>query len=121
FPHRFRLLHRQFYRPVLRGMAAFFNAAVFFSLAIEIASAVVLARRDFLVGANGLGVHEAQMTWAISVASILPLLYPVAMVDLWTGRTRGMVPDGFGPKRDATVTITEGPIGRAERNYVMVF
>lgn len=120
FPHRLRGLREQFYEPVRRGMATFFSSAVFFCLAIEIASTVVLARKDFLAGTDGFGLHEAQLTWAISVACLLPLLYPVAMVGSWTRKPLATA-DGTAGASKSSFAAEARSRERAGRNYATAF
>ena len=60
---------------VKRGNSCFFDCAVFFTFSIQLASIVVLARLDFGVSANGMGDSTAKITWAISLLTMLPLLY----------------------------------------------
>ncbi|KAH6662986.1 hypothetical protein B0J14DRAFT_281612 [Halenospora varia] len=66
----------------------FFDCAIFFTASIQIACVVVLVRRDFGISANGIGGFTTQITWAIAVLSMLPLLYPlVALESLAEGRS----------------------------------
>ena len=62
-----------------RGFEAFFTSAIYFTLSILVASNYALAKRDFDISANGFGIIETQITSAITVVSVLPLLYPVLM------------------------------------------
>ncbi|KAH8661677.1 hypothetical protein BGZ60DRAFT_433479 [Tricladium varicosporioides] len=67
----------------------FFDCAIFFTASIQIACVVVLVRRDFGISANGIGAFTTQITWAIAVLSMLPLLYPlVALESLTKSRSR---------------------------------
>jgi len=75
----------------MQGMSSFFDSAVFFCLAIQIASIVVLAKRDYLVSTIGFGQYEAQMTLDISIACIIPLMYPISMLRLWNRTPRTSV------------------------------
>jgi len=72
----------------MQGMSSFFDSAVFFCLAIQIASIVVLAKRDYLVSTTGFGQYDAQMTLDISIACIIPLMYPIAMLGFWNRTPR---------------------------------
>jgi hypothetical protein len=62
------------------GCTTFFNCAVFFTASIQIACVVVLIRRDFGISANGLGGLTTQITWAIALLCMLPLLYPMVIL-----------------------------------------
>ncbi|PMD42870.1 hypothetical protein L207DRAFT_581516 [Hyaloscypha variabilis F] len=55
----------------------FFDCAVFFAISIQISCVVVLVRRDFGISANGLGGLTVQITWAVALLCMLPLLYPM--------------------------------------------
>jgi len=55
----------------------FFDCAVFFAISIQISCIVVLVRRDFGISANGLGGLTVQITWAVAVLCMLPLIYPM--------------------------------------------
>jgi hypothetical protein len=67
-------------RAVERGLMAFFDSAVYFAIAIELASIVVLIKKDYGLSTDGFGAIQAQISWAVSVVCILPLLYPVALL-----------------------------------------
>ncbi len=73
-------LLKSFKKPVEQGFRVFFDAAIYFALAIELASIVALVRKDFNINTDDFGAFEAQISWAVSVVCILPLLYPVAML-----------------------------------------
>lgn len=62
------------------GLEAFFDFAIYFALAINIASIVVLVHKDFGVSTAGFGASDAQIAMAMSVACILPLLYPLGLL-----------------------------------------
>jgi len=66
-------------KPLERGFETFFTSAFYFAMSILVASNYALAKRDFDVSANGFGIIETQITFAITVASVLPLLYPITM------------------------------------------
>lgn len=63
--------------PFEYGLKSFFTSAIYFAMAIQIASIYVLAQRDFNVDANGFGVLELKITSGVTAASVLPLLYPI--------------------------------------------
>jgi hypothetical protein len=62
------------------GLEAFFDFAIYFALSIIIASIIVLANKDFGVSTSGFGASEAEIALAMSVACILPLIYPVGLL-----------------------------------------
>lgn len=61
---------------------SFFNCAIFFAASIQIASIIVLVRRDFSISANGLGGYTTQITWCIALLSLLPLIGTMAALDI---------------------------------------
>lgn len=66
------------------GLEAFFDFAIYFSIAINIASIVVLVNKDFGLSTAGFGASDAQIAMAMSVACILPLLYPLGLLPICT-------------------------------------
>jgi hypothetical protein len=67
-------------RAVERGLMVFFDSAVYFAIAIELASIVVLAKKDLGLNTDGFGAIQAQISFAVSTVCILPLLYPVTLL-----------------------------------------
>ena len=65
-----------------RSFAAFFECAIYFSLAIQLASVVFLAKRDFGVAPEGFGANETQISLTTSVLCMLPLLYPIGLLPI---------------------------------------
>ncbi|KAK1655822.1 hypothetical protein BDP81DRAFT_388712 [Colletotrichum phormii] len=73
----------EFFQLVLKaGFDAFFEFAIYFAIAIEIAAVVMLVNKDFGISTAGFGANEAQIALAVSVVCILPLLYPIALSPL---------------------------------------
>jgi hypothetical protein len=68
-------------RHLIDGCKVFFDCAVFFVVSIQISSVVVLARKDFGLSANGLGGLTVQITWAVALVCMLPLLYPMIILE----------------------------------------
>lgn len=68
---------------ILRGCSVFFDCAIYFAASIQIACVVVLARKDFGISANGQGGLTVQITWAVALVSLLPLLYPLVMLGIF--------------------------------------
>ena len=54
---------------------SFYDSAIFLAFSIQIASIVVLKRLNFGVNANGMGDNTARITWAVSLLTMLPLIY----------------------------------------------
>jgi hypothetical protein len=55
FGNRESWLYRETERPLIQGMSTFFDSSVFFCIAIQVASSVVLAKRDFVISSAGFG------------------------------------------------------------------
>jgi hypothetical protein len=68
---------------VLKGCSVFYDCALYFAASIQIACVVVLVRKDFGISANGLGGFTVQITWAVALLSLLPLLYPLVMLGIF--------------------------------------
>ena len=63
-------------RSVLRqGCSSFYDSATLLSFSIQIASIVMLARLDFGVSTSGMGDSTVKITWAVSLLTLLLLLY----------------------------------------------
>ncbi|KAK4445583.1 hypothetical protein QBC34DRAFT_384157 [Podospora aff. communis PSN243] len=56
------------------GLASFFESAVYFALAIQIATCTILAPRDFQLMRSSAGVYEVRNAGLVSILCILPLL-----------------------------------------------
>lgn len=67
-------------RAIERGLMAFSDSAVYFAIAVELASIVVLVRKDYGLSTDGFGAIQAQISWAVSVVCMLPLLYPLVLL-----------------------------------------
>jgi hypothetical protein len=67
---------------VLRaGLHAFYDAAIFLCLSIQIASIVVLARLNYGISAD-MGDTATRLTWSVSLVTLLPLVYAAFMPQL---------------------------------------
>jgi hypothetical protein len=53
---------------------AFFDNAAFFTFAIQAASIATLTRVDFGINADGMGALTMQITWLVSMMTLLPLM-----------------------------------------------
>lgn len=63
------------------GCKSFFQCCVYFAVSTQIACAIVLIRRDFGISANGLGGFTVQIVWAIALLCMLPLMYPMVILE----------------------------------------
>lgn len=64
-----------------KGRETFADSAGFFSASVQIACMIVLVRKDFGISATGFGGFTVQITWAVAVICILPLLYPLLILE----------------------------------------
>ncbi|KAF5666754.1 hypothetical protein FHETE_6088 [Fusarium heterosporum] len=69
------------YQVVKAGPEAFFGSAAYFALALQLATIVVLVRKDYGISTADLGAIEARISQSVFVASMMPLLYPVALLE----------------------------------------
>ena len=80
YKHKCPGLTTKFGRLLVEGCKVYFNCAVFFAASIQISCVVVLIRRDFGISAAGLGGFTVQITWAVALLCMLPLLYPMTIL-----------------------------------------
>ena len=73
---------QRYIRVATQGCRSFHDCASFFTFSIQLACIVVLARLDFGISASGMGDSTAKITWAISLLTMLPLLYVAFNPDL---------------------------------------
>jgi hypothetical protein len=53
------------------------NSAVFLCFSVQIASVIVLVKANFGISANGMGANTMEITWIISLLTLLPVCYGV--------------------------------------------
>ncbi|KAI8672259.1 hypothetical protein NCS56_00688500 [Fusarium sp. Ph1] len=63
------------------GLDSFFSSAAYFALAIQLATIIVLVRKDYGISNADLGAIEARIAQSVSVVSMMPLLYPAALLE----------------------------------------
>lgn len=80
-------------RVAARGCGCFYESAIFFTFSIQLATIVMLARLDFGISASGMGDSTAKITWAISLLTMLPLMYIMYMPSLLHERQVGINQD----------------------------
>jgi hypothetical protein len=64
----------------------FYDNAVFFTFAIQMASIITLARANFGVSADGMGAITMKIAWLVSTLTLLPLLTMVVRPQLFSER-----------------------------------
>ena len=67
---------------LIHGLISFWDCAFFLAFSIQIASIVVLARTNFGINANGMGDSTVRISWAVSLLTMLPLMYIVFIPSL---------------------------------------
>ncbi|KAL8849801.1 MAG: hypothetical protein Q9221_005217 [Calogaya cf. arnoldii] len=70
---------------LIRGCSSFYDSAVVLCFSTQIASIVMLSRLDYGVSASGMGDSTAKITWAVSLLTLLPLLYIAYLSQLLQG------------------------------------
>ncbi|KAF7544650.1 hypothetical protein G7Z17_g9788 [Cylindrodendrum hubeiense] len=63
------------------GLSAFFDSAAYFAFALQLATIAVLVRKDYGISTLDMGALETEIAQAVAVVSLLPLLYPVALLE----------------------------------------
>ncbi|KAI1021697.1 hypothetical protein LB503_013277 [Fusarium chuoi] len=63
------------------GLEAFVDSAAYFALALQLATIAVLARKDYGISTADLSAIEARLSQPVAVVSMMPLLYPVALLE----------------------------------------
>lgn len=63
------------------GLDSFFSSAAYFALSIQLATIIVLVRKDYGISTADLGAIEARTAQCVAVMSMMPLLYPVALLE----------------------------------------
>jgi hypothetical protein len=64
-----------------KGCKTFFDCAIFFVASIQIACFIVLVRKNSGISADGLGGLTVQIAWAVALLCMLPLLYPMVVLE----------------------------------------
>lgn len=70
------------------GYSRFYDSAIFLSFSIQVASIVMLAQLDFGVSARSMGSSTAKITRAVSLLTLLPLVYVNLLPQLLHGSKR---------------------------------
>ncbi|KAF2872294.1 hypothetical protein BDV95DRAFT_605923 [Massariosphaeria phaeospora] len=98
-------------RRVLASLASkFYDNAVFFTFAVQLASIAALTKVNMGVSAEGMGVLTMKITWAISNLTLLPLL-PMALgtslYDKDMELQRGMPTSFWHPRKHTAPAATQ--------------
>ncbi|EKJ70973.1 hypothetical protein FPSE_08832 [Fusarium pseudograminearum CS3096] len=76
----------QWHRIVKTGLVAFVDSAAYFALSLQLATIAVLIRKDYGISTADLGAIEARISQSVAVVSMMPLLYPIALLEPLTKR-----------------------------------
>lgn len=68
-------------RIIVTGLKSFNAASAFFVISIQLATISVVVQKDFGINTSDFGAIETQIAQAVSVLSMLPLLYPTLLLD----------------------------------------
>ncbi|KAK4208405.1 hypothetical protein QBC37DRAFT_353696, partial [Rhypophila decipiens] len=68
---------------LVSGLSSYFESAVYFSLAIQIATITILAPKDLETAPSSIGYYEIRIAGLVSTLSLLPLLTPVIVLLLY--------------------------------------
>lgn len=82
-PHKIRKLlptKSKFRAIITAGLTAFFESAIYFALAIEIATLAILAPKDYESQTVSFGDYDSRTCSLVSTICLLPLLYPVSIL-----------------------------------------
>jgi hypothetical protein len=71
----------QWYLVVRTCLGVFFDSAAYFALSLQLATIAVLVRKDYGISTADLGAIEARISQTVAVVCMMPLLYPVALLD----------------------------------------
>ncbi|KAF5247404.1 hypothetical protein FAUST_822 [Fusarium austroamericanum] len=66
---------------VKTGLVAFVDSAAYFALSLQLATIAVLIRKDYGISTADLGAIEARISQSVAVVSMMPLLYPIALLE----------------------------------------
>ncbi|KAI6781546.1 uncharacterized protein J7T54_001509 [Emericellopsis cladophorae] len=66
---------------VTAGLQSFFDAAAYFAIAAQLATIIFLSMKDFGISTSNFETIEAQIAQIVSVVCMLPLLYPIVLLD----------------------------------------
>lgn len=70
-------LQRLLPRTVTKCFRSFFESALYFAFATEVAALVILLQRDFADITSDFGAVDAQIAWVVCILAVLPLWYPL--------------------------------------------
>jgi hypothetical protein len=62
-----------FQRSIHRAFHTYADAAIVFTFSIQLASLIILAKKDFGVSAQGLGGYSVEITWSAALVTMLPV------------------------------------------------
>jgi hypothetical protein len=84
----------------------FFDNAIFFAFAMQIASIVTLARANFGISADGVGATTMKIAWVVSTLTLLPLL-PLVLRPQLFNKEMGAEPLELGPSKNVLAPMND--------------
>ncbi|KAK4160732.1 hypothetical protein QBC43DRAFT_112034 [Cladorrhinum sp. PSN259] len=72
--------HARLQKMLAAGLATFFESAVYFAFAIQVATITTLAPKDWEAKSTSFGDYEVRVAGLVSVICLLPLLCPIALL-----------------------------------------
>lgn len=63
---------KRLYRAIHRAFQTYADAAIVFTFSIQLASVVILAKKDFGISAQGLGGYTMEIAWSAALLTMLP-------------------------------------------------
>lgn len=72
----------------------FYDNAIYFTLAIQVASVITLARANFGISADGMGAITMKIAWLVSTLTLMPLMTMVLRPQMFSERRDDGEDDG---------------------------
>lgn len=98
-----------FQRPAAAILTSYHDSATFFTFSIQIACLVVLVRADYGISAASMGAATVQITWTVSLLTLLPLIYGIVLLAQQT------------PTAAAEATASTSSRSRSDRDGIRLF
>ncbi|KAF4981904.1 hypothetical protein FZEAL_2373 [Fusarium zealandicum] len=80
---------RQWHSVIMSGRRAYSDSVAYFAPSLQLAIITPLVRKDYGISTADLGAIEARIAQSVAVLSMMPLLYPVALLGPGVGKPRG--------------------------------
>jgi len=118
---------------------AYHDSAIFLTFSVQVASVVMLVKANFGISADGMGANTMEITWIVSLLTLLPLCYGVFIFRLrdeekllqndreamggsdGSGVNNSQVPSREGLGSEATIKGKSAKVGAKDRLRFMLF